>query len=246
MAAGFSEDYLATERTLGLRDHVPKGAVPGAADYSGDNSDLGLLPRGTTAGGFFQRKALPTGTERKTHKGYEVVDVPAPAKPRDDPAALVKVSTLPDWTQLAFKGIARLNRLQSSLFQAAFHSNDNLLVCAPTGAGKTNVAMLTVCHEIGNNFRQGVLQKDAFKIIYVAPMKALAQEVVKTFGARLKPLGISVRELTGERLCYQRACPCAPCLRSRRSHAGDRHHLCFDITIALVIVTTPTNQVTCR
>lgn len=37
-----------------------------------------------------------------------------------------------------------------------------------------------------------------FQIIYVAPMKALAAEMVRNFGGRLEPLGISVRELTGD------------------------------------------------
>ena len=37
-----------------------------------------------------------------------------------------------------------------------------------------------------------------FQIIYVAPMKALAAEMVRNFGSRLEPLGISVRELTGD------------------------------------------------
>ena len=37
-----------------------------------------------------------------------------------------------------------------------------------------------------------------FQIIYVAPMKALAAEMVKTFGKRLAPLGVTVRELTGD------------------------------------------------
>ena len=36
------------------------------------------------------------------------------------------------------------------------------------------------------------------QIIYVAPMKALASEMVQNFGRRLAPLGISVRELTGD------------------------------------------------
>jgi replicative superfamily II helicase len=37
-----------------------------------------------------------------------------------------------------------------------------------------------------------------FKMVYVAPMKALAQEVQSTFQARLGPLGIIVKELTGD------------------------------------------------
>lgn len=39
---------------------------------------------------------------------------------------------------------------------------------------------------------------DKFKVVYVAPMKALAGEMVANFGKRLAPLGISVRELTGD------------------------------------------------
>ena len=39
---------------------------------------------------------------------------------------------------------------------------------------------------------------DRFKIVYVAPMKALAQEIVVKFGKRLKALGIVCRELTGD------------------------------------------------
>ena len=71
-----------------------------------------------------------------------------------------------------FQGIKNLNRLQSDLYQVAFKSSRNLLICAPTGAGKTNVAMMTVLREIKQNRDEmGVIDRDAFKIIYVAPMK---------------------------------------------------------------------------
>ena len=72
-------------------------------------------------------------------------------------------------------------------------------VCAPTGAGKTNIAMLTLLQLI-NSHRDpatGVIDKAAIKAVYIAPMKALAQEVVTKFSERLKPLGIIVREYTG-------------------------------------------------
>ena len=39
---------------------------------------------------------------------------------------------------------------------------------------------------------------NSFKIVYVAPMKALVQEQVGNFSKRLKDFGISVRELTGD------------------------------------------------
>ena len=35
-------------------------------------------------------------------------------------------------------------------------------------------------------------------LMYTAPMKALAQEVVSKFSERLKPLGLQVREYTGD------------------------------------------------
>jgi len=35
-------------------------------------------------------------------------------------------------------------------------------------------------------------------IIYIAPMKALVQEVVKNFSKRLAPYGVNVRELSGD------------------------------------------------
>ncbi len=66
----------------------------------------------------------------------------------EDPETLVAIADLPRWAQEAFlvNKVERLNRVQSNLCDAALFSNDNLLLCAPTGAGKTNVALLTMMH----------------------------------------------------------------------------------------------------
>ena len=45
--------------------------------------------------------------------------------------------------------VCGVTRSQSRVYQTALFAPDNMLVCAPTGAGKTNVAMLTVMHEVG-------------------------------------------------------------------------------------------------
>merc|ERR1711871_1745695 len=58
--------------------------------------------------------------------------------------------------------------------------------------------MMTVLQTIGNNMVNGIIQKETLKIIFVAPMKALAQEVVSKFSRQLAPLGLQVRELTGD------------------------------------------------
>ena len=95
---------------------------------------------------------LPEGSFRKSHKGYEEVFVPAlKSRPLADNEKLVPIASLPEWAQKAFKDFQNLNRVQSRLFEAAFNTNENLLVCAPTGAGKTNVALLTIVHEIGRH-----------------------------------------------------------------------------------------------
>ena len=50
------------------------------------------------------------------------------------------------------------------------------------GAGKTNVALLCMLREIGKHINaDGTINTDEFKIIYVAPMRSLVQEMVGNF-----------------------------------------------------------------
>ena len=60
--------------------------------------------------------------------------------------------------------------------------------------------MLTILNEMAKwrNEETGKFELDSFKIVYVAPMKALVQEQVGNFSHRLKDFGVSVRELTGD------------------------------------------------
>ena len=65
---------------------------------------------------------------------------------------------------------------------------------------QTNVAMLTILHEL-HKVKRGdsdVFDLDDLKIVYIAPMKALVQEMVGNFSARLAGYGIKVGELTGD------------------------------------------------
>ena len=129
------------------------------------------------------------------------VHVPAlKPKPFEQDEALVPIESLPAWAQPAFKGMKSLNRVQSRVYETCLFSPENMLLCAPTGAGKTNVAMLSILHEIGvhRDKATGEIDLDAFKIVYVAPMKALVQEMVLNFRKRLEPFGVVVNELTGD------------------------------------------------
>ena len=76
----------------------------------------------------------------------------------------IRISELDDIAKLAFKGTKFLNRIQSIVFDAAYYTNENLLISAPTGAGKTNIAMLTVLREVKNNIDAGVIKRDKFKV----------------------------------------------------------------------------------
>lgn len=150
---------------------------------------------------------VPEKSVKVQKSGYEEIHIPAPqSKPMQPGEFLVLINTLPSWAQLAFTGMESLNRVQSRLLDKALESDENFLLCAPTGAGKTNVAMLAMLREIGKHIIEqhtgdsdGIkLQLDAFKIVFIAPMKALVQEMVSNFSKRLAPFGMTVAELTGD------------------------------------------------
>nr|VDC99810.1 unnamed protein product [Brassica oleracea] len=104
-----------------------------------------------------------------------------------------------DWAQPAFKGMQQLNRVQSKVYETALFKADIILLCAPTGAGKTNVAMLIIVQKIKRNRNDdGTFNHGNYKVVYVAPMKVLVTEVVSNLSNRLKDYGVTVRELSGD------------------------------------------------
>ncbi|CEM05466.1 unnamed protein product [Vitrella brassicaformis CCMP3155] len=192
-ATGFDQQYLA-EQTLG-------SARGGLKMLSQTLKAVGPPASARDAGrGAGLRMVLPEGTKRTQGFKYEEIDVPAPRKSEAPRGKLVPVGSLPEWAQMAFEGTTHLNTVQSIVFNKAFGSTSNLLVSAPTGAGKTNVAMLTILQAIEANRDAfgAVLSPKEFKMVYIAPMKALVAEVVEKFSSRLAPLGIEVKEMTGD------------------------------------------------
>ena len=102
--------------------------------------------------------------------------------------------------QSVFVGFKRFNPIQSHVLPYVLHDEGNMLVCAPTSAGKTNVALLAILKTIAD-YRDpdsGTIDYSKFKMVYIAPMKALVAEVTGNLENRLRPLGITVRELTGD------------------------------------------------
>ena len=160
---------------------------------------------------------LPDGSFKRAKKGYKEIHVPAPKQKPIADGDLVPISDLPAWAWEAFT-VPQLNRIQSKLYPIAFGTEEPILLCAPTGAGKvrvvvlyyapdlipllqTNVAMLTILSELAKHCDEttGTFDLDSFKIIYIAPMKALVQEMVGNFTSHLKVFGVRVGELTATR-----------------------------------------------
>lgn len=104
-----------------------------------------------------------------------------------DEATLVPTSAL-DAGDRRFFAYQRFNAVQSRVFEAAYRNSANLLVAAPTGAGKTDIALLTILR---------ALKEPGGKVAYVVPMKALATEITSKY-SKIFAGSFSVVEYTGD------------------------------------------------
>lgn len=101
----------------------------------------------TEGGHMMSRKKvkLPEGSFKRQMKGYEEIHVPEPQKREVQAGDLVSVSQMPEWTLPVWNstGTTRLNVIQSKVFPIAFGTNEPMLICAPTGAGKVSLLHTT-------------------------------------------------------------------------------------------------------
>ncbi|KAJ1945879.1 activating signal cointegrator 1 complex subunit 3, partial [Linderina macrospora] len=213
---GFGADLLrARERQLaerGEEELLP--ASRKAEQYPHVYTSSGRADGGSVLSMFGTRYSLPVGTTRDEYPDHEEITIPitkpAPKRLTEAPVMIGEMDPLCQYT---FRKYTSLNRIQSIIYPTAYGTNENILLSAPTGAGKTDVALLTILrtisqycspspadldwHDISRK-PEFVVAKSDFKIVYVAPMKALAAEVVEKYQSRLKWLGIQCRELTGD------------------------------------------------
>ncbi|KAF9411851.1 hypothetical protein HW555_009456 [Spodoptera exigua] len=200
---GDDETSLQSSEAPRKRHKTDPESTSSTGQVTGNRKVLQLEELMFAAGAHFmanKRCQLPPGSFRKQRKGYEEVHVPAlKPKPFDEGETLLPIEKLPKYAQPAFEGFKTLNRIQSRICKAALETDENLLVCAPTGAGKTNVALLCLLRELGKHVNDdGSVNVHDFKMIYVAPMRSLVQEMVGTFTKRLSAYNLRVSELTGD------------------------------------------------
>ncbi|OAX41690.1 P-loop containing nucleoside triphosphate hydrolase protein [Rhizopogon vinicolor AM-OR11-026] len=123
------------------------------------------------------------------------------------------VSELPDRFRSVFK-FGVFNSIQSTCFDAVLHSNENMVISAPTGSGKTVLFELSIIRMVTDPSSTN----KAAKCVYVAPTKvtlylllrqipfmslqALCTEKHKEWTSKFGGLGIHSCELTGDTVVF--------------------------------------------
>ena len=159
----------------------------------------------------YSRKANQTNNfnvETEKRSNHLEVTITPYCQPRDV-FKLVPVEKLPKFFRKAFP-FDFFNEIQSTVFETALFTSENILISAPTGAGKTNIALMTILKEVFRQLNEiyGDIEnieaadlakiKWNFKIVYLVPLKALANEIVNKFETLLKFLRIKVNEFSGD------------------------------------------------
>lgn len=126
--------------------------------------------------------------ERNTTDTYD--EYIMQALPAAEGVPLIPTSRISKEYMHIFSEYKNFNKVQSAVFKSVYETEDNVLVCAPTGAGKTDIALLAIVKHLEQQHRESKT-----KIIYIAPMKALAGEITKKLKRKLL---VRVNEHTGD------------------------------------------------
>lgn len=103
---------------------------------------------------------------------------------------LISTTILPEKSRSIFK-FSHFNKIQSQSYNDIYMLNNNSVISAPTGSGKTVLFELAILKVIKDQ------SKDS-KILYLAPTKALCMEKYNDWSSRFGILGLSIGVLTGD------------------------------------------------
>lgn len=82
------------------------------------------------------------------------------------------------------------NQIQRQCMSSILQSNENIVISAPTGSGKTSLFELAMIRSFSNTY-------DQKKILYLAPMRALCTEKTTLWTDKLERIGKRCVELIG-------------------------------------------------
>lgn len=104
---------------------------------------------------------------------------------------LVPVGDLPEEYRSLYP-FPLFNAVQSKCYHTVYNANDNIVLAAPTGSGKTVVMELAICRLLK------ILKDERFKVVYQAPTKSLCSERFRDWNTKFAALDLKCAELTGD------------------------------------------------
>ena len=112
-------------------------------------------------------------------------------------------SVIPDskYNSIFLERFERFNAMQSIIAKQVVNTNDNLVIAAPTGSGKTVIHELAILRFIITQQTKGEVGakgQSKSKVLVVAPTKALCQQRVKDWQKFTKKFDLKVVEVTGD------------------------------------------------
>ncbi|OIR57348.1 MAG: Ski2-like ATP-dependent RNA helicase [Amphiamblys sp. WSBS2006] len=127
---------------------------------------------------------------RRSYEKWEELVIEATSVENTHNIAKEAPTGLPRFYRDAFD-YKEFNLMQSAVVRTVTGTSENLLVCAPTGTGKTEIAVLSILKVFCTGDR-------GRKAVYIAPMKALVGELVSKLQRRFSRYSLRVLECTGD------------------------------------------------
>lgn len=91
----------------------------------------------------------------------------------------------------------KFNYVQSSIIDTVMKSSQNVVLCAPTGCGKTAIAEASFIRELQ---RFAGRRAELGKFVFLAPMRAICQERYNDWTKKFQPFGLSVALLSSSQV----------------------------------------------
>lgn len=200
---GLTETSLTTKAQNGLMSSIPRTPRDDLLNTPAHRFTSSSSPLGSTSSptvlALQNRPAIPKLRRKSLARGKPQVQAslgPQPlalghAVPQVQGISLVPATDLPDRYRSVFS-FPIFNAVQSKCFAIAFGTNDNLVLSAPTGSGKTVVLEFAICQLVSSCTHSN------FKIVYQAPTKALCAERHRDWQKKFLHLDLQCAELTGD------------------------------------------------
>jgi ATP-dependent DNA helicase HFM1/MER3 len=156
-----------------------------------ENTTTNLTPASAPCEGFESAPNVAPVVNKIVKHRVSRAKPPSKTPPVVQGIQLVPVTALPDQLRSVFS-FDIFNAVQSGCFASAFESDDNLVVSAPTGSGKTVIMELAICRLVAECKAQD------FKVVYQAPTKSLCAERYNDWQKKFSILNLECAELTGD------------------------------------------------